>query len=467
MSAVIKFGTDGWRAVIADDFTYANLARVTEATGLWLKTLADKPSCMVGYDCRFNGQGFAEAVANQLAHMGIKVFLTPGFTSTPMVSLATLQRQCTAGVIITASHNPPSYSGFKIKGSFGGPAFPAMIDAVEQRIPDSIKTYSNALEQHVTTRQIEYYDAEALYLNHLRQAFDLDAIKQSGIAIGYDAMYGAGQHVMQRIFPQAALLHCDFNPSFRGQAPEPIERNLKPFQKLILEQKLGFGLATDGDADRIGLFDEQGRFVDSHHILLLLMLYLHEHKGLRGKVVTTFSCTSKIAVLAGQLGIPTETTKIGFKYIGEIMARETVLVGGEESGGIAIMGHIPERDGIYIGLTLLEYMAKTGKRLTQLVDELYAQVGTFAVERLDKHTTEAAKQKVLAACKSGQYKSFGAYTVEKTEDMDGFKFHLGQGRWVMIRPSGTEPVLRIYAEAESTASANAILTEVEQSIFRT
>lgn len=464
----IKFGTDGWRAVIARDFTFDNLARVTEATGLWLaKDYADKRSVFIGYDCRFLGPQFARAVANQLAQMGVQVFLAPGFVSTPMVSLATMQRQLSAGIVLTASHNPPEYNGFKIKGSFGGPAFPSMISAVEALIPGEVPVYEDRFDELVRSAKIQYYDAEALYLNHVRQSFDLEAIRNSGIKMGYDAMYGAGQVAFRKLLPHATSIHADYNPSFLGQAPEPIERNLKPFQELIRSQGLQWGLATDGDADRIGLFDEQARFVDSHHILLLLIHYLHKYKNLKGKVVYTFSCTDKIRAMCETYGIPYEVTKIGFKYIGEIMAREEVLVGGEESGGIAVTGHAPERDGIYIGLMVLEFMAKTGKSLTQLVDEVYDVVGSFAVERIDKHLPESDKQAVLAKAKAGQYKQFGGYQVARVEDLDSYKLHFGgahQGQWVMIRPSGTEPLLRIYAEAPNRAQAEAILQAVEAAL---
>lgn len=480
MATPIKFGTDGWRAVIAREFTYANLARVTEATGLWLKqqtvnlSQQGQPQVMLGYDCRFEGAAFARACANQLAQQGIKVFLSPGFVSTPMVSLATLQRQCTAGIILTASHNPPEYSGFKIKAHYGGPATASIISAVEALIPDAAADYPDRFDALVESRQIEYYDMEALYLNHVKQTFDFAAIQQSGLAIGYDAMYGAGQTAMRKLFspkdfPQQHFLHAEFNPSFLGQAPEPIERNLGPFQALMRDKQIPWGLATDGDADRIGLFDERGRFIDSHHILLLLVHYLHQVKGMRGRVVFTFSCTNKIAKLCEAYGIPYTITKIGFKYIAEIMTQEPVLVGGEESGGIAVMGHAPERDGIYIGLMLLEAMAKSGKTLGQLIDEVYAVVGPFSVERNDLHLTEAQKQAVLKQAKGGGWRAFGPFNVMKEEATDGFKYHLQQNAqpvgWVLIRPSGTEPVLRVYAEAPDRATAEMILSATQAEIL--
>ena len=301
---------------------------------------------------------------------------------------------------------------------------------------------------------------EALYLNHVRGTFDIGELRKSGLRLGYDAMYGAGQRIVRTLLPEAHLLHCAFNPSFMGQAPEPIERNLGPFQELIRAEKLDWGLATDGDADRIGLFDETGAFVDSHHILLLLIRYLHEVIGLSGLVVTTFSCTSKIEALCARYGLPHRVTKIGFKYIGEIMAQENVLVGGEESGGIAVSGHVPERDGVYIGLVVLDYMTRTGKPLTMLVQELYDLVGSFFVERHDLQVSDADKARIMQACAAG-YPSIGPYRVERLETTDGFKHHLGAGKWVMIRPSGTEPVLRVYAEGADRREAVAILKHAQ------
>jgi phosphomannomutase len=455
----IKFGTDGWRAIIADGFTFHNLTRVAEGMAIWLKEKYPDPSVIIGYDCRFLGSRFSDAVANVMAHHGIKVFISNSFSSTPMVSLAVHKRQISAGVVITASHNPPEYSGFKIKGHFGGPATPDMITEVESLIPDTPKEYANKLEQYIDAGQVQYYDMEAVYLNHIRQNFDIEAIKASGMKIGYDAMYGAGQSAFRKLLPDARLLHADFNPSFEGVAPEPIERNLGRFQEVIRQEGLDVGIATDGDADRIGMFDENGDFVDSHHLLLLLIHYLHKVKGLSGKVIATFSVTPKVAKLASLYGLPVEITKVGFKYICQLMLEKdaNVLVGGEESGGIAITGHVPERDGIYIGLTIAEMMAKTGKKLTELVQEIYDIVGSFSFQRNDLHLPEAQKHKIIGLMKDNAFKAFGDYTVERVEDLDGFKFFLQNEQWVMIRPSGTEPVLRVYAESATREGAENIL----------
>jgi len=456
---VIKFGTDGWRGIIADEFTVENVRRVAQGTADYVKkNFANNMSIVLGHDCRFAGELFAENTARVMNANGIKVIMAKGFVSTPMVSLGAVKYGAALGVIITASHNPASYNGFKLKAHYGGPSSPAVIDAVEQAIPATLTLALKSHAENIDAGMVEYVDLETMYVNEVESKFDLKIIKESKIDFAYDAMYGAGQNVMRRIFPEISLLHCDYNPGFDGQAPEPIDKNLAEFRELIkVSGDIDCGLVTDGDADRIGLYNKAGKFVDSHHIILLLVHYLHKYKGMDGKVITTFSATNKITELAKAYGLPIEITKIGFKYICEKMVTENVLVGGEESGGIAIKGFIPERDGIWIGLTLWEFMAKTGKSLDDLIQEVYDVVGSFAMGRIDLHITEEIKQTVLANCKAGKYTAFGSYKIEKTEDLDGFKFHLGNGEWVMIRASGTEPVLRVYSESDTDENASKIL----------
>jgi len=454
----IKFGTDGWRAIIAQDYTVENVKRVAEGTARWLLQRGGKEA-VIGYDCRFAGQLFAETTARVLGAHGIKSVMARNFVSTPMVSLGAVKLGADVGIVITASHNPPSYNGFKLKSSLGGPMIPAEVAEVEALIPDGpVTTALPELAALESSGLVVYSDLEQMYLDHVAANFDLDAIRQSGIRIAYDAMYGAGQNAMRRLFPDAVLLHCDYNPSFKGQAPEPIHRNLLEFSELIRQEgNIGLGIANDGDADRIGLYDAAGNFVDSHHILLLLLLYMHKYKKQGGKVVVTFSVTDKMKKLAQIFGLPVEMTAIGFKYIAEIMAHEDVITGGEESGGLAVKGHIPERDGIWIGLMILEFMAKTGKSLEALIQEVYDLVGAFACDRDDLHIQESQKQAVIKACKEAPYKTIGNYTVESLETIDGYKFNLGNDTWVMIRPSGTEPVLRVYAQAPTLAETRVVL----------
>ena len=462
----IKFGTDGWREIIADNYTVENVVRVAHATAIWLKESTSNHTCTVGYDCRFGGKMFAENTARVLASHGIKVFLSKGFCSTPMISLANTKLNTFAGVIITASHNPPSYNGYKIKANYGGPVIPSEIEKVEHLISYTQLPKTDVLESYINSGLIEYSDFEAIYLTQIEEKFDTKKLKEYAPHFAYDAMYGAGQNVIKKLLPEACLLHCDFNPGFNGTAPEPILKNLLEFSELLKNNdNLLCGLATDGDADRIGFFDSKGRFVDSHHLILLLMQYLTKHKGLQGKIIKSFSVSSKIDKLAKILGLETITTKIGFKYICEYMITDDVLIGAEESGGIAVKGHIPERDGIWMGLLILEYMALTGKSIETLIDETYAQIGAFAVERHDLHIEEAQKQAIIKNCQENTYSSFGSYQVERVENMDGFKFHLGNEEWVMIRPSGTEPVLRVYAESKDSESAYKILDACKTAIL--
>jgi len=461
----IKFGTDGWRAIIAKEFTTDNVARVAYATAQWIKENTDNHTAVVGFDCRFAGKLFTETTISVLINEGITVYTTDTFVSTPMVSLSTINHKAYAGIVITASHNPPSYNGFKIKAHYGGPAIQSEINAIETKIPDSHQVSIipfKALKKHPLVHAI---DMEQEYIDHVQAHFDIDKINTCGLKFGYDAMYGAGQNVIKRLIPKATLLHAEHNPSFNGQAPEPIARNLTEFAQIIANSNLSSGLATDGDADRIGLFDEDGNFVDSHHIILLLIRYLVEFKNLKGNVYTSFSCTSKIKNICEYYNLSHHTTKIGFKYICEEMISNPTLLGGEESGGIAVSSHIPERDGIWMGLILWEYMAQTGKSLKTLIHEVYEITGSFAMDRYDLYVTEESKSTIISKCKSKEFIQFGKYSVLGIEDIDGYKFLLNDDNWVMIRPSGTEPVLRVYAQAENPEEVIKILNATKETIL--
>ena len=458
----IKFGTDGWRAIIAQDFTEENVARVTEATALWLKQKFENPSVVVGHDCRFAGELFAHTTAKVFLAHGVKVYLAKGFISTPMISLGAVKYKTSLGVIITASHNPPTYNGYKIKAHYGGPLGPELVQEIEDAIPEVCKVDFKNVDFEKAKSDGLLLDAplEDMYIKHVEENFDLKAIKDAKMNLAYDSMFGAGKNVMHRLFPEIYHLHGDDNPGFHGQAPEPIHKNLLEFSNFIKEKgNISCGLATDGDADRIGLYDNEGNFVDSHHIILLLIHYLVKYKKQTGKVATAFSTTVKIKNMCEHYGLPLDVVKIGFKYICGIMVAEDVLVGGEESGGIAIKGHIPERDGIWMGLVIWEFMAKTGKSLRELIQEVYDITGTFWFERNDLKIDESIKQKVLENCKSNSYKSFGKYTVSRIDDLDGYKFFFDENTWMMIRPSGTEPVLRVYAEAATKEIAFDILAD--------
>jgi phosphomannomutase len=464
----IKFGTDGWRAIIAKDFTVENVARVTEATAVWLNKNFKTPSVVVGHDCRFAGELFADTVTKVLVANNIKVYLAKDYVSTPMVSLGTVTYKANLGIIITASHNPPSYNGYKLKAHYGGPLTPEKVQEVEDIIPEksSIDLDTISLKNAETKGLLEYKNLEDLYVQQVEKNFDIAAIKNSGIRFAYDSMYGAGKRVMMRLFPEIIHLHNDDNPGFHGQAPEPIHKNLTEFSNLIKNSgNIDCGLCTDGDADRIGLYDNKGNFVDSHHIILLLIHYLAKYKGQKGKVCTAFSTTVKIKNMCAHYNLPLDVVKIGFKYICGIMVTEDVLVGGEESGGIAIKGHIPERDGIWMGLVIWEFMAKTKKSLNELIKEVYEITGEFWFERNDMHIDENLKQQIIKNCNNNVYKEFGKYKIKSMEDLDGHKFFFDDNHWMMLRASGTEPVLRIYAEGVNKAEAFDILEETKKVLF--
>lgn len=462
----IKFGTDGWRAIIAKDYTVYNVARVSKALADWLKKSNPTPKVVVGHDCRFGGPMFTETVADVLCANGVKVIMAQGYISTPMLSFGVLKLGADQGVVITASHNPPTYNGYKLKGPHGGPTSPKHIAEVEALIPEEVEIPGVSLDQLEDAGMLEYVALEDMYVSYLEEHFDFAALNKSPYKMAYDAMYGAGQNVIRRLLPNATLLHCDDNPGFHGQAPEPIDKNLKELAyTMATTPELKIGLATDGDADRIGLYDEDGNFVDAHHILLILIHYLHKYKNMTGKVAIAFSVTDRVKRMSEAYGLPVEVTPIGFKYISEIMTQEDVLVGGEESGGIAVKGHIPERDGIYDGLLIYQFMTETGKTLKQLCEEVYSVVGTFVYDRHDLTIDNSKKEAIINKAQEDGYTDFGKYTFSRTEKVDGVKYHLDNGGWVMLRASGTEPLLRVYAEGNSKEETADILAEVKRTIL--
>ena len=462
----IKFGTDGWRAIIALDFTVYNVCRVSKGLADWLLKDHNHPTVVIGHDCRFGGKLFTEAAAKVLCANGVKVLVARGFVSTPMISLGVLLLKAQQGVVITASHNPPTYNGYKLKGAHGGPSSPYDIAAVEDLIPEEVTVPIETLSYWEGNGLLEYIDLEGMYIDYLKEKFDFEALAKSPFKLAYDAMYGAGQNVIRRLLPGAVLIHCDDNPGFHGQAPEPLDKNLKELAHTVATTpEIKIGLATDGDADRIGLYDGDGNFVDAHNIILLLIHYLHKYKGMTGKVVIAFSVTDRVKKLCEHYGLPVEVTAIGFKYISEIMVHEDVLVGGEESGGIAVKGHIPERDGIYDGLVLYEFMTASGKTLKELCEEVYDIVGRFYYDRNDLHIENDKKNAIITKATEGGYTRFGKYSFNRVESIDGIKYHLDNGGWIMLRASGTEPVLRVYAEGNTKEETLDILEEVKKTIL--
>ena len=455
----IKFGTDGWRGLIADDFTFENVSKVALATANYFKRHKRiKNGIVIGYDSRFLSREFAEATATVLANKGIKVILSDKISSTPMVSLLTKKLKAAGGVVITASHNPARYNGFKIKGDFGGPAHPEMIEKVEKELKkvlkskvQSKKTFAELVEKGT----IKKIDFTATYVEDIRTKIDIPLIVSSGLKIAYDAMYGAGQGVFSQLVPPRAELRNSFNPSFGGTHPEPIPQNIKDLSSAVVMKGCDIGIATDGDADRIGALDENGNFVDSHRIFAILLKYLVMDKHLTGEIAKSISVSQIINKMCEKYGLKLLETPVGFKYLCRLMTTRNILIAAEESGGLGLRAHLPERDGIYIGLLLCEVMATRKRKLSELVEELMIEFGWHYYNRTDARMTEKEKRQTLAAYKKG-ITSLAGYPVRKVETTDGFKLFFDDA-WILVRASGTEPLIRFYAEADSVTKLNALL----------
>ncbi|MBK9271226.1 MAG: phosphoglucomutase/phosphomannomutase family protein [Saprospiraceae bacterium] len=461
VSYQIKFGTDGWRAIIGDGYTLENVRRVAAGTAFWMRS-QNLNSVVVGHDCRFGGKMFMEEVVKVFIQEGLNVFAAKDFVSTPMVSLAVLNLKADLGIVITASHNPPEYNGYKLKSSYGGPTPPEDIESLESMIPFEYNLTENRLDQQLSG--FEWVNLEEMYLEKVRSSFDIEKISKYN-QIAYDAMYGAGQNVMKKLFPKMTSFHCEWNPGFNHTAPEPIAKNLVEIVSYLSNHKGQYiGIAHDGDADRIAMIDSDGQIIDSHHLLLLLIRYLHEVKKYSGDVVISFSVTNKVKKLAEHYGLKTTITKVGFKYIASNMMAGDVLVAGEESGGLAVKGHIPERDGVWIAMTIMEYIAHTGKDIRQLIQEIYGLVGSFVYDRKDLKLWPEQMESVKKQLESGIVQNWGSFKTTNYENLDGHKYYFEHDNWLMFRMSGTEPVLRIYSQGRDKEECQAILEEAQRKL---
>jgi phosphomannomutase len=459
MTPQIKFGTDGWRGVIAADFTFDNVAKVALATANhYKKHKKIKNGIVIGYDSRFLSREFAEKTAEVIANRGIKVIISDKISSTPAVSLVVVKMNAAGGVVITASHNPARYNGFKIKGDFGGPAFPETIEKVEKELKKVIKSKvksKKSFAELVEKETIKKIDFTKIYIEDIKSKINIDLIKSAGIRIAYDAMHGAGQGVMGQILPLTVAIRQDYNPSFGGSHPEPLPQHTPGLIDAIVKNKCDIGIATDGDADRIGAFDEKGNFVDSHRIFALLLKYFIEQKKMTGEVAKSFSVSQIIDKMCKKYGVVLHETPVGFKYLCRLMTERDILIAAEESGGLGVKGHLPERDGTYIGLLLAEIMATRKKKLSELVEELMNEFGWHYFNRQDAHLTEKEKNRIMAYYKKGP-KQLAGFPVLRIETKDGFKLFVENG-WVLVRASGTEPLIRFYAEADSPEKVQTLL----------
>jgi alpha-D-glucose phosphate-specific phosphoglucomutase len=466
---MISFGTDGWRAVIADTFTFANLRLVAQAVADSINdqhSNGHTPEVVIGYDTRFLSDRFAIETARVMAGNGIVAWLSRADASTPAVSYNVREKGAAAGIVITASHNPPRYNGFKLKAPYGGSATKQQAKLVEQQLRlmereargPNIMDYQRGLDMGLIRR----FDPTWVYYQHLSELVDLDKISDCELKVVTDAMYGAGRGslptLLSRTRTHVTEIRGDMNPGFGGIHPEPIMRYMTDLNAAVQREHADVGLATDGDADRIGAIDGHGHFVDPHHIFALVLRHLVENKRLAGDVVKTISTTFMIGNMAEQYGLNLHETPVGFNYIADLMMSNDVLIGGEESGGISVRGHIPEGDGVLMGLLLLEVMAYAGAPLHELVADLQQQFGPACYGRDDvRLSRQLVKRDVVKFLEDNAPATLIGESVERVNTLDGIKYYLADDSWLLIRPSGTEPVLRIYAEARSADDVQALL----------
>jgi alpha-D-glucose phosphate-specific phosphoglucomutase len=450
----IKFGTDGWRAVIAEDYTFDNVRACAASVAQYLKRRGlDGRGLIVGYDTRFASEDFAAAVAEVVAGHGIKVALTSSACPTPVVSYSIIDRKAGGGVVITASHNPWRWNGFKYKPEYGGSASPEVVEELEGPLPDLVGRAVPRVElaEAQASGMVSTFDPRAPYLAQLGRMVDLDRLKAAGLRIAYDAMYGTGAGYFSSLLEGGRTtvteLHGVRNPVFPGiHAPEPIARNLEEFSALLAKGGHDAGIATDGDSDRVGIADEKGNFINQLQVFALLAYYLLEVRGERGPIVKSVTTTRMVQRLGELYGVPVHETKVGFKFLGPKMMETDALIGGEESGGYGFRGHVPERDGILGGLYFLDMMARTGKRPSELLRELYDKVGEHYYDRLDIALREEDREKVWARAESARPDVLAGVRVTDIDTTDGFRFTLDGKGWLLLRFSGTEPLVRIYTE---------------------
>ncbi len=467
----IRFGTDGWRAVIADTFTFSNLRLVAQAVADYVNKETNggsgkPPEVVVGFDTRFLSDRFAIETARVLAANGIITWLARTDSPTPAISYNILRKQAVAGVVITASHNPPRYNGFKLKSSYGGSALPDQCERVEEYLEEqqrqargpNLMDYERAIDQELIRR----FNPTNAYYEHLETLVDIDKISSGELRIVADPMYGSGRTAIRALLSRSRChvteIRGEMNPGFGGIHPEPIRKYLDMLAATMSNIHADVGIATDGDADRIGAMDGQGNFIDPHTIMSLAVRYLAEKRGWTGDVVKTVSTTMMINRIAARYGLTVYETPVGFNHIADRMLNGDVLIGGEESGGISIKGHIPEGDGILMGMLLLEIMADAGVPLVEIVADLQREYGPTCYERTDFHLRKPVpKQEMVERLQTKAPATMAGETVREVHTFDGIKFVLADDSWLLIRPSGTEPVLRVYAEARDAIMVKALL----------
>ena len=463
--AGIKFGTDGWRGIIAEDFTFDNVRACAQGVADYLhRTHQAERGLVIGYDTRFASEDFAAAAAEVIAANGIKVSLCDKPAPTPVISYTVTASKAAGAIIITASHNPGRWNGFKYKDENGTSA-PVEVAAEIEKAANETAASKNVKQMPLAlaleTGLVSYLDPNPAYFAQIRKLVDLDTIKQSKLKVITDSMYGAGCGYFRTLLQggnlEVAEIHGERNPAFPGIQPEPIARFLSDLSTTVVKEKADVGLATDGDADRIGITDENGRFLNQHQVFALLTLYLIEVRGERGAIIKTLTSTDMLYRLAEIYGVPVFETPVGFKYVAPLMMEKNATIGGEESGGYGFRGHVPERDGILAGLYFLDFMVRSGKKPSQLLEYLFSKVGEHYYDRIDIHIQPDERQSLNARIAQQTVESIAGIKVVRLDTRDGYRYVLSDGSWLLVRFSGTEPLIRIYAEAHTPEQVQKLL----------
>lgn len=465
MPEKIKFGTDGWRGVIAEDYTFDNVRRCAQGFASYcIQQGKGEGWVVVGHDKRFQSENFALAVAEVLAGNGIHVYLTDGPTPTPVISYSVVEKKAVGAINITASHNPPTDNGFKVRNEFGGAIDPEGLEVIESLIPDDMKDVKRLPAKAAIDKDlIVYFDPAPAYIRHIEQLIDLQPIRDAGLTILIDTMWGNGAGWYPRLLQggktKIVEIHNTRNPIFpEMKRPEPIPPNIDVALQKTVEIGADVLIVTDGDADRIGLGDEKGTFINQLQAYALLAYYLLEVRGERGAIVKTLSTTSMLNKLGQIYHIPVYETGVGFKYVAPKMLETNALIGGEESGGYAFRNNVPERDGILAGLYFLDMMVRLRMQPSQLLDRLFSVVGAHYYNRIDRAFSgdrQSREKRILDAAPQ----TIGGLKVTGLDTTDGFKFSLEDGGWLLIRFSGTEPIMRVYTETTHKDRVDAILQD--------
>jgi phosphomannomutase len=463
----IEFGTDGWRGTIAEDFTFDNVRRCAQGFARYLLDKGGaKKGVVVGYDRRFASEHFAEAVAEVMAAHRIHVHLTQVATPTPVISFSVVALGVGGAVNITASHNPPWDNGFKVRDRYGAAIDPQDLEEIENRIPPIEEVNRIPLEEAIERGLVERFDPAPIYIEHLNDLIDVQPIKQAGLLVVHDAMLGNGAGWFERILggeeTHIVGIRQERNPLFPTMTrPEPIPPNIEACQEKVRELGADVGIVNDGDADRIGIVDEAGGFLNQLQVYGLLALYLLEVRGWRGPIVKTLSTTSMLDKLGEIYGVPVYHTGVGFKYVAPKMLEVNAIIGGEESGGYAFRGNIPERDGVLAPLFFLDFMMQTGKSPSQLVEHLYEVVGArYYYDRIDHYFSSEEGEPVRRRVREARPESLAGLKVTGLDTTDGYKYSLEDGGWLLMRFSGTEPgLIRVYCETTHEDKVTALLEE--------